>query len=263
MIDLHCHILPGIDDGAKNLDDVREMLASAKADGISKIVATPHNMEDGIGIVSPFVINSLVKRVNDISQSEGYGIEVFPGSEAYISTDLPRLVKNKRILTINGTQYLLVEFPVLKMPEFAVDIIYQLRLMGITPIIAHPERYAAVVDNPDVLLEFIRIGALCQVNSGSITGIFGKMVKKTAEMLLQRKMVHIVSTDAHPGSSRMPRMKEAYEFVADKLGRDYSNEVFIENPAKIIKGREIEIRQPEKVERRTLLYNLLASFGLL
>ena len=134
MIDLHCHILPGVDDGAKSMEEAIEMARIAQQDGIKKIAATPHYIEDGC-YPSPEEIHRKVEELNHKLSEENIDIEILTGNEAYISPTLPELVQQKKVNTINDTQYLLIEFPMLDIPNYTEHVLYELKLMGITPII--------------------------------------------------------------------------------------------------------------------------------
>lgn len=256
MIDIHCHILPYIDDGAKNMKEAIEMAKIAYEEGIAKIIATPHYIEDN-GYPSQHVISQIMEELQIAIKSEGIEVEIFRGSEAYLTYNLPLLITNRKIPTINNTKYLLIELPMLNMPIYIDDVIYKLKLMNITPIIAHPERYRYVMKNPNLLIKYIDMGALCQINSGSIIGKFGKDIMKTAKTLIYHDMVHFVASDGHSSSIREPRLKNAYKKVIDLYGKEKSEELFNLNPQKIINGKELEIKRPQTIDKKNAVRQFL------
>jgi len=247
MIDIHCHILPDVDDGAKEIDESIKMAQIAEENGISKIVATPHYIEEG-NYPSKYEINKKVEKLNAILTENDIGVEILPGNEVYITHNLPYLLTNEIINTINGTQYLLMEFPMFEIPGYAEEVIYELKLMGITPIIAHPERYRGVIEDPSILLKYIDMGALCQANSGSITGKFGKNVKTTVMKLIDHNMIHFVGSDGHSPRGRAPKLLKAYNIVQKDYGSGKAEILFKENPEKIIKGEILEPERPLEIK---------------
>lgn len=248
MIDIHCHILPYIDDGAKNMHEAVEMARIAYEEGIKKIVATPHYIEGDEYLSED--INKRVDRLNCILKEKEIELEILVGNEVFVTPNLPSLVKNKNINTINHTQYLLIEFPFLDIPNYIENVIFELKLIGVTPIIAHPERYKVISENPNILAKYINMGALCQINSGSITGEFGKETIETTLELVKYDMAHVVASDAHSIRYRKPGLKKAYEKVMDLYGDEKAKELFYINAQKIIGGREIDINIPKRIVRR-------------
>lgn len=258
MIDIHCHILPYIDDGAESMEEAIKMARIAYSEGITNIVATPHYIED-VGYPSYDEISQRVEKIKIAIKSEGIGVEIIQGSEAYITWNLPLSIKNRDIPTINNTQYLLVEFPMFNMPIYSEDVIYKLKLMGITPIIAHPERYRYVMENPNILIKYIDIGALCQINSGSITGKFGKKIMKISKTLLSHDMVHFVASDGHSSGARAPILRSAYQKVRDIYGEKKSEKLFKINPQRIITGKEIDIEVPKYISKKNKIRQIFSK----
>lgn len=255
MIDIHCHILPCLDDGARNMEEAVEMARIAYSEGITKIVATPHYIEDEI-CPSRYEINHKIKELQVVLKSENIEIEILTGNEVYLTNFLPLHIKRGNVTTINNTQYILIEFPMFNIPIYTEDVIYNLKLVGITPIIAHPERYRYVIENPNILIKYIDMGALCQINSGSITGKFGKEALKTSKVLISHDMVHFVASDGHASRIRAPKLKRAYEKVMDLYGKEKSEELFKINPQKIIEGKDIDMEEPKKIGQK----NKITSF---
>ncbi|HZJ76121.1 MAG TPA: CpsB/CapC family capsule biosynthesis tyrosine phosphatase [Oscillospiraceae bacterium] len=261
MVDLHCHILPNIDDGSKNMEETLKMGRISEAEGFSKIIATPHYIEGEFTLEREKFFN-IIEEVNICFVEEGIDIEVLPGSEVYISPNLPSKLKNGEIFTLNNTSYVLIEFPMGNIPIYTQEILYEMRLLGYRPVIAHPERYTKVMEDPDYLKGLIEQGNYVQINSLSVTGILGKRAKQTAEILLKHKMVHFIGTDAHTPGVRSPRIKRALEQMCQWVDNEYVGEI-INNGKVLIKDEEVLIPQPLVYKsKKGFLHNIKKSFIL-
>lgn len=227
MIDIHCHILPGIDDGPKTMDESVLMARMAAEDGITKIVATPHiNFE----LTSPGEIKSMVLNLNQRLVDEGIGISVFPGADVSAVID-PALLS---VYTVNDSRYVLVEFPHGHIPASARQTVFALVTAGLRPIITHPERNRSVISDPDLISGLIESGALVQVTAGSITGEFGRQVLKCAESLLKMRFVHFIATDAHSSTRRPPLLSEAVRLAGRVMGEHEVFALVRQNPEAVI-----------------------------
>lgn len=205
MIDFHCHILPGIDDGAGDWDESIEMGRWLAGQGVTGVVATPHYLE---GYYTPAAEEVLAKtdELQKRLAKAGINLRVYPGCEAMITPELPELVRKGRVLTVNnGGKYLLVELPFMEIPIYTEDVLFRLRLNGITPIIAHPERNDILAADPGELVSLIRKGCLAQVNAGSFEGLYGRKAEKAAQKLARAGAVHFLGSDLHgPGLGVIP-----------------------------------------------------------
>ncbi|MGB7604375.1 MAG: CpsB/CapC family capsule biosynthesis tyrosine phosphatase [Lutisporaceae bacterium] len=242
LVDLHCHILPSIDDGAKDLDISIDMCRIAEQDGIDCIIATPHFIHGAINNNSK-IVKQKVEKLNNTLKKKKVNINIYPGCEAFISPELPRLVREKQVCTLNDTQYILIELPMESVPDYTADIIYQLRLDGYTPIIAHPERNTVISETPDVLIDLINRGALTQINSSSINGLFGKGIMETSLLLLKNKMIHLLASDAHTAGGRSPKLSRAMSIIEHEVGYETLQSIIKHNQA-VLKGENIEIEEP-------------------
>ena len=252
MIDLHCHILPDIDDGPKSLDETREMLSIAAEEGIRVIAATHHYMEEQSSVDSYLeLLDRGIREVQPLGKVPEKDIRIVKGAEVYISPDLARLNGIER-LCLAGSRYLLIELPMLDIPQYTEDVIYNLRLKGILPIIAHPERYLRVQEDPNLLYPLIEMGALGQVNTGSITGFFGNRARKCARILFDHNMAHLIGTDAHSSGRRAPRMKEAVRRLDQWLGPEGADEIVNRTPPAILKDVFLEMNSPIRYRKRVL-----------
>ncbi len=255
MVDLHSHILPNIDDGSENMEETLEMGRIAEAEGFSKVIATPHYIEGEFAPDREQFLN-IIKEVNRHFVENEINIEVLPGLEVYITPDIPSKLKKGELFTLNNTPYILIEFPMFNIPVYTEDILYEIRLLGYKPVIAHPERYGKVIDAPNYLRGLIEQGNYVQINSLSVIGILGEGAKKTAEILLKHRMVHFIGTDAHSSGIRSPRIKEALEQMRQWVGSEYVEEI-INNGRALIRGEEIPISQPLTYEpKRGFLHNI-------
>ena len=208
MIDFHSHILPYIDDGSKNYDMSIEMSKIAFEQGSKCICATPHFIT-GEFEISRETYNAKIEGLKYLGNLKDIDINILSGLEIYMHPDLPKLYREKKIWGLNDTPYLLIEFPMEQLPNYTENVFYELRLLGAIPIIAHPERNLKFMKNINFLLDLLDQGALCQVNAGSIRGMYGKEIKAFAEILVKNNMVHIIGSDAHNNSGRTPMITDA------------------------------------------------------
>ncbi len=239
MVDIHSHILPGIDDGPKKIEMSLDMIRRTCEEGTKDIVATPH-FRRGCFETPYSEVKKIAKYFSELVKAEGLDINIHYGQEVYYSDRIIEDLEEGLIGTIDGSKYMLVEFPMRRIPSEAVDYMYELKLRGITPIIAHPERYSEVIKKPETLNPFIEEGCLFQLNAGSIRGFFGKDVKKAAETLIKNNIYSFIGSDAHNNSSRNTGIKEEYQEVFKKNKElEY---IFLENSSKLLNDEEIEFK---------------------
>ena len=235
MIDFHSHILPGIDDGSRNLEQSIAMVNEAKKAGFTKIISTSHYMENYYEC-NERDRRQLLKKVQENVQ----GIELILGNEIYITNNIIELLQNGQASSINGTKYVLFEFPLITTrPMNDKEVIYRLVENGYIPIIAHPERYPFIQENPDYLFELEEMGALFQANYGSIIGMYGLKAKKTLKILLKNNLISFFGSDVHRPEQVYNKMPK----IIKKLKKIISNEEFEEfteiNPEKVLKNENI------------------------
>lgn len=213
MIDLHCHILPGVDDGAPDLDTSVAMAQMALADGIETIVATPH--VSGRGYPRPDEIRSATEQLNKVLSDRGRAPEILAGAEVRADLNLAELVAGGDILTLaDQGNYLLVEPPFVGVPAYLEQLCFELQIAGITPILAHPERTDLVLQRPEVYRRLVSRGCLMQVNAASIRGDNGERIRKITVSLIRERLAHILSSDAHNCRGRPPLLSDLSEAVA-------------------------------------------------
>ena len=224
MVDIHSHILPGVDDGSIDMDTTINMLENAERCGTKAIIATPHYYRGYFATEYEEVVR-LVDNLREDIGSRGMKIDVYPGQEVFLDKHTVEMYKSGTIRGINNSRYLLVEMPMQDYDKSFLDIVYELRLLGAVPVIAHPERYMYIMDNLSIINPFVEEGCLFQVNTGSITGIFGKPVQKTAKVLIESGLCNFVASDAHSNHKRCTGLSDAFEIVRRISGTAADNAV--------------------------------------
>lgn len=240
MIDIHNHILPGLDDGAADWDEALRLCEIASLDGIKGLVATPH-IRDGLYPNSRVEIMDKLQELR-IRLAERIDIRIYSGAEVHISMDLPEKIKRGEIPCINEEGYLLLELPERLLPPRIDDLIFDLKLAGITPIIAHPERCGWAGSDFDSLKRFIEHGALVQVTAMSLTGGFGRGVRRITEKLLKLGLVDVIASDSHSPVHRPPHLSTALKAATKIVGDERAEKLVKENPQRIVAGEKIEGR---------------------
>jgi protein-tyrosine phosphatase len=249
LIDLHCHILPGIDDGAQNMFDSISMAKQAVNEGIHSIVATPHFNRTYKN--SKQLIIEKVDLLNEALKRENINLVILPGQESRIDGNIIDGINNEEIITLAGSSYLLIEFPSTNVPRYVDQLFYDLQNKGITPIIAHPERNQEIIEHPDLIYRLVKNGALSQVTAASLTGSFGKKIKLFSEQLVEFNLAHFIASDAHNTSSRGFKLREGYEVIKSVFGTDYEFS-FKENSECLINNFNIQKEIPERIKRKKL-----------
>nr|WP_027623947.1 CpsB/CapC family capsule biosynthesis tyrosine phosphatase [Clostridium lundense] len=248
MLDIHSHILPEVDDGAKSLDICMDMLSIAKEDDVNSIIATPHYYR-GYYEKEYNEILQVIEKVNSTAEEKGINIKILPGQEIFLDKHTPKLYKEGIIGGLNNSKYILIELLMGDFPKDALDNIYELRLQGAMPILAHPERYRYIMEKPSLINEFGKEGCLFQINTGSIKGIFGKKVEKTAEILIKNGICNFIASDAHSTGNRCPGLYSSLELVK-KLNEKVYN-CFNKNCTLLLNNKDIEYEFEEIKEKRS------------
>lgn len=238
MIDLHSHILPGIDDGARDVTDSLAMARIAVADGISVMACTPH-IVPGLYENTAAGIRAAVGALRIALQEAGIPLRICVGADVHVAPDLPKSLAERRIPTLNGSRYFLFEPPHHVLPPKLDELVERLIEAEFVPILTHPERLTWVQSHYPVLERLNALGCLMQVTAGSLTGAFGKSAKLYADRLLDEGRVDIVATDAHNLRSRAPILSNAYRIVESRLGRAEADEMFLRRPEKILLNRDV------------------------
>lgn len=241
MIDIHAHILPGMDDGAEDLQDALEMAKIAVENGITTMVATPHcNLP---GVYDNYLDKNFVdtyKRVCSALEANEIPLNLLPGMEVFATPDLPELLESGKLLPINGSKYLLVEFPFEEELQYVENILEGILKAGLYPVIAHAERYECIQKNLYILEKWKSRGVLVQVNKGSLVGRFGKPSYSAAHSMMQKRQVDVIASDCHSPNYRTPVMMDVYEKLQRHYPRAYLELLFNENPRRICSNQEIK-----------------------
>ncbi|WP_254639062.1 tyrosine-protein phosphatase [Cohnella sp. GbtcB17] len=242
MIDIHSHILPSLDDGAQDWRDALDLARAAEAEGIGTIIATPHHA-NGVYTNEARDVRSAVEAMNERLSAEGIALKVEAGQEIRIHDDLLEAWTRGELLTLAGSRYVLIELPSSRVPRSTLDLLHELRIMNLSPIIAHPERNAEIAGQPDRLAELVAAGAYSQVTTYSLLGGFGKRIEQVSWQLCRQGLIHIVSSDAHHVSKRGFLLEESYREVNRRLGDKF--ELFFRNNAEaVLYNGQIESHPP-------------------
>jgi len=249
LIDLHCHILPGIDDGAQTIDDSIELAKAAVDEGITHILATPHHRSHS-WINEKHKVQTLVDEVQNEIDQQDIPLTLFPGQEVRIHGDiLENIDKNEIQLIDEQEQYVLIEFPTSTVPTYTERLFFDMQSNGITPIIVHPERNHAIAEEPDILKNLVEKGALAQLTAVSYTGGLGNKIQKLSKQLIDAKLVHFIASDAHNTSSRPFYMKEAMNLLEKEYGKTKVSE-YHEVTRQLVNGDVVITPTPEKIKRK-------------
>ncbi|MDF2927774.1 MAG: ywqE [Anaerospora sp.] len=263
MIDLHSHILPGIDDGAKTIEDSVEMARIAVDNGTTVIAATPHVIE-GRWLPEWSAIKGLCAEVSSELKQENISLTIVPGAEVALNMDILELIKGPGPYCINGGRYMLVELPATHIPQYTDEFFFTLQARGISPILAHPERYPEIAHNPELVVEWVNKGILMQVNGPSLVGKMGERAMQTAEVLLNSNLVHFFGSDTHGPRSRTPRLTDAIEKSNALIGEEKTRQILLANPLSIINSEDItlaDVQQITVMKKPGLLKRILGMMG--
>lgn len=240
MIDLHCHILPGLDDGSGSLEESIEMAAMAADQGVRHIVATPHCRTGS----APDVIDGVVM-LRELLQEAEIPIRLYTGMEIFGSFDTARLLREKKLLTLNGSRYPLIEFSFYTDGTAETEILQTVIDAGYTPLVAHPERYEYIHQQPELINQWKKMGCLFQVNRCSLLGRNGEDTQMMALELVERGFATVVATDAHSSRVRTPRAADAYEMLYHSVSPKAAEMLMIQNPKKIITNNLVPPVEPD------------------
>lgn len=244
MIDIHTHILPTLDDGASCFDEALDMAALAAESGVQALVATPHSNHD-VGFVNyeSEHIAALFEKLRNLLNEANIPLRLYRGMELWASTDILEKLSYGKLLTINFTRYTLVEFAFDEEPWWIEAILREMISGGYVPIIAHPERYYCVHEDPNYLYEWRKIGALAQMNKESILGRLGKRTADVSELLLKHNLINCMASDAHHSYVRTTDMRALDRYLERHFSQGYRDLLMQDNPRAIIEGRALRMAE--------------------
>jgi len=239
LVDIHCHLLPEVDDGSASRAESLDMARLAVADGISIVVATPHQL-GRYGVNRGEAIRARTSQLQEFLDQRHVPLQVLPGADVRIEPDLGRKIQSGEVLTLaDRGQHVLLELP--HEVYLPLDrILSELRSIGVVGILSHPERNRGILRQRDVLAPLVRAGCLMQVTAGSLVGTFGPHVQKLAHWLVMQRLVHFVSTDAHGAKSRRPLLSRAFEVLVGLAGERTATDLCCRNPGLVAEGKAIK-----------------------
>lgn len=244
MIDIHSHILPFVDDGAKDVETAFEMLKMASDASTSAVVLTPHSNlyenDKNLLFELNFVFEAFKKKV----KKEAIHIDIYLGGEIFANDDVIDLAKNRVLPTINNSRFMLIEFDFYTSSRYIMQTVKTLSLMGYVPIVAHPERYECIKKSPTSSVEILNNGGLLQINKGSILGDFGAGAKLCAHELLSHRLAQFVASDAHSTDYRNMDMELAFDIISNEISEDMAIRLFKTNPEAVLNNEKLKISKP-------------------
>lgn len=233
MVDIHCHILPGVDDGSKSISETVGMLRCAQNEGIEAMIATPH-YKHGRHNASLETIQRRIAEIREIGSAEGIDIKIYSGSEVFFFHDIEEAFDSGKIATINNTDHLLVEFSPSVDFTYIRNAVFDICNLGLVPIIAHVERYECMLRNYSHAEVLKQIGAKLQINTSSVAGKTGRAMKKYTIKLCKNQLIDYMGTDAHDERNRKPEYRKVYAILAKVLREDYLDDIFYGNAMKLL-----------------------------
>ncbi|MCZ3622335.1 tyrosine-protein phosphatase [Lactobacillus mulieris] len=241
LVDIHCHILPGIDDGAKDWMTSMKLAREAVQNGVTHAVVTPHTL-NGKYLNHKKDVIRLTENFQEMLDEAHLPLTVFPGMEVRINNKLLEAIANDDILFCDEEgKYMLLEFPSNDVPSFSSSIVYELLREEITPVIVHPERNTKIMQNPELLQGFLEQGCLVQITASSYTGIFGSKVEKFARQLIKAGQGCTFASDAHDLPNRQYQLSEAYDKLSHEFGEELA-QTWKDNARDLINGEPVEMR---------------------
>jgi protein-tyrosine phosphatase len=245
MIDVHCHILPGVDDGAQDLSDSIKMARKAVEQGIDTIVATPHHLNSHYENPKRQII-ARVEELNHALVQEKIELKILPGQETRIYGEMVGGYEIGDILAMNHSQYVLVEFSSSHVPRYTEKLFYDLQMKGLIPVIVHPERNQEIIERPEILYQLVEKGALTQITAASIIGDFGKKISRFSQQLIEANLTHFIASDAHNTGKRTFKLREAFDFIEGKYGNEMVY-LFQENAELLVEGNHVYKEVPNRI----------------
>lgn len=237
MIDIHSHIIPNVDDGARSVEETFNILKEAQEAGFTDVILTSHFLLNYYETNAQELI-FWKDKLQEVLDQRGPNIKLHSGMEIYISNQMEELMQKNKLLTLANSRYMLIELPIASNVQYLDYVIYYLEAKGIKTIIAHPERYKCVQKDPDIVEEYIEKGCLIQCNYGSIVNLYGREAEKTIKTLLKKNQVHFLGSDVHRENGTYLIILDAIKKIRKIIGENKINELTTINPKKILQNEE-------------------------
>ena len=245
MIDIHAHILPGLDDGAEDLDCSLKMAALAVQSGVQILAVTPHCVEfDRHKNLWDQDLHHSILVFRQALEQAGIPLQIVPGMEIYGTSRVPNLLREGKMIGLNGSNYPLVEFPFYNYGGRATEILEEILAIGMRPVVAHPERYLYVQEDPSLLNLWVQMGCLLQINKGSLLGRFGRYEEQLAYELVDRGFAFAVASDAHSPQQRTTWMKDVERLLREEFSDSAAEALLNRNPMKLLNNETIRGKEP-------------------
>lgn len=249
MVDLHCHLLPGIDDGSKSMEVSLRLAREATANGVTHALLTPHHM-NGHYVNHKVDVIRQTKEFQEQLKRHDIPLTVFPGQEVRINGNLLDALNQDDILFADtGNRYLMLEFPDDDVPHYTNQMIFGLQQRGIVPVIVHPERNTKIMAQPDLIYQLLEKGCLSQITASSYVGTFGKKVENFSRQLIEAGQGYVFASDAHDLPGRKYEMRQAFE----KMGREFGYELvkrYQNNARRIINGDGVPLNDMQTIKKK-------------
>lgn len=243
MVDIHTHIIPGVDDGSQNIEESLEMIRISVENGVHSIVLTPHANQKGRfeNYISTELVN-YYREIEHTIKAERLPVNIFFGMEIFATPDIRTLIENKMVIGLNTSRYYLTEFPFDAEPDYIEFCLNEIFDAGGIPLIAHPERYFCVQDEPFLVRRWTKGGVYTQVNSGSIFGSFGNRASETVEFLFSHNLVTCIGSDAHSTHHRNTNLWNIKTYLVREYGAGYTRKVLRDHSLLILKNKQIPLQ---------------------
>jgi protein-tyrosine phosphatase len=248
--DIHCHVVPEIDDGSSSLAESVTMVQTACEDGTTSLIATPHQLGKNRHVSSEVIRNG-VSDLRATIDAEAIPVVIRPGADIRIDPELPKLLKQGKVLTLaDQGKHVLLELP--HDTYYPLDqLLKSLRKQGLVGILSHPERNRGIIKDPDVMWDVVEAGGLLQITAASLTGSFGSSCQEIAELAVEEGLIHFIASDAHDTKHRPFGMRDAYDTICDMAGGKLADLVCCENPARVFEGDDVKGGLVGKTARRS------------
>lgn len=248
-LDLHTHILPGVDDGPESTEHSVKLIAKSVRQGAVGIAATPHRSPWDYHESLP-KMESRLGRLRRACNDAGLDVELYVGGETFLVPELLKPHESADIVTLNKSRYLLFELPFNYYPPFVEEIVFELQLRGYKPVLAHAERYTHYHQNVNQIIKLVERGVLAQINAGSLAGHHGSAERMTAEIMLEHRMAHLVASDSHSVDARPPAVAGNYDRLVELVGNETANDLVMGVPRMIVRDEDVPQVEPTAYQRR-------------